>query len=98
MHNAQARLRAVECGRYVLRAANTGISSVITNKGEVVISLGALEEGMIVENICPRNSATLYSVVGNFFVYMCAFGNITLISVGFLYKIGHNKSKKVLTL
>ena len=73
MHNAQAKLRAVECGRYVVRAANTGISSVITPRGETVTSLGALEEGYIIGEIYPKSHTTLYSIIGNIFVYLwCA--------------------------
>ena len=70
MHNAQAQIRAVETGRYVVRAANTGISSVITPKGEVTDSLGALKAGFVIDDICPTNSRTLYSYIGNAFVYI----------------------------
>ena len=34
MHNAQAKLRAVETGRYIVRSANTGISSIIDPSSE----------------------------------------------------------------
>ena len=69
-HNAQAVMRAVENGRYVLRAANTGISSVITNRGEIVCSLGAMEEGFLTETINTYDYRTPYSIIGNLFVYM----------------------------
>jgi len=35
MHNAQAQIRAIESGRYVARAANTGISTVINSQRSV---------------------------------------------------------------
>ena len=70
MHNAQARLRAVETNRYVVRAANTGISSVITPKGEITESLGALKGGFVIDDIYPTNARTLYSYIGNIFVYI----------------------------
>jgi apolipoprotein N-acyltransferase len=38
-HNKHAQLRAVENGRYVARAANTGISSIIKPTGEIVSSM-----------------------------------------------------------
>ena len=71
MHNAQAQLRAIENRRYVVRAANTGISSMITPTGEVINSLGALEEGEITEEMGLRDNLTLYTRVGNLFVYLC---------------------------
>ena len=81
MHTAQAQLRAVESGRYIARAANTGISAVITNRGEVVEQLEPLVDGMIVEEVELHTERTVYSYVGNLFVYLCiAFLTIMLIS------------------
>ena len=48
MHNSQSRLRAIETGRYVVRSANTGISSIIDPMGNVKEELGALERGYVV--------------------------------------------------
>ncbi|MBQ8849365.1 MAG: apolipoprotein N-acyltransferase [Clostridia bacterium] len=69
MHNAQAQLRAIECGRYVVRSANTGISTVITDRGEVIAELEPLIEGMIVREVRLNSSRTLYSYIGNLFVW-----------------------------
>lgn len=71
MHNAQAKLRAIENGRYVVRAANTGISSIITPRGESVESLGALTEGQISADVYARQGNTLFTYIGNLFVYSC---------------------------
>lgn len=71
MHNSQSRLRAIESGRYVVRSANTGISSIIDPMGNVVSELGALERGYVVSDIELRDSRTLYSMIGNVFVYLC---------------------------
>ncbi len=71
MHNAQSRLRAVETGRYVLRSANTGISSVIDPLGNVKKSLGADERGIVVYDVYMRSDRTLYTYIGNLFVYLC---------------------------
>ena len=72
MHNSQAVLRAVESGRYVLRAANTGISSVIKPTGEVVERLDAMLGGYIVADVMPRQQITLYTRTGNVFVLAAA--------------------------
>ena len=71
MHNSQAALRSIENGRYTIRAANTGISSVIAPNGKTMESLDALEEGYICTDVYARNERTLYSYLGNFFVYLC---------------------------
>ena len=70
MHNAQAQLRAIESGRYIARAANTGISTVINPRGEVIEELGALVDGKIVCDVYATNTKTLWSVIGNSFVYL----------------------------
>ena len=91
MHNNQARLRAVEIGRSVVRSANTGISSIITPTGQIVKSIGALQKGVIVADVEIRNDRTLYSYIGNLFVYMCyAFVAIVAVApkikVAFVHK------------
>lgn len=46
-HLAQARLRAIEAGLPMMRAANTGISAVIDARGQIRASLGLSLEGRI---------------------------------------------------
>lgn len=46
-HLAQARLRAIEQGLPMLRAANTGISAVIDAHGEILAELGMDRAGLI---------------------------------------------------
>lgn len=70
MHNAQSQLRAIENGRFVVRSANTGISTVIDTKGKVIEELEPLVDGYIVGEVTLENSRTLYSVIGNAFVYL----------------------------
>ena len=70
MHNAQAQIRAIESGKYVARAANTGVSTVINSRGEVLSELGALVDGKIVYDVYANDSSTLWCVIGNAFVYL----------------------------
>lgn len=71
-HNAQAQLRAIENGRYIVRSANTGISSVIDPKGRVISSIGDGEEGYICEKVSFIEEKTLYTATGNLFVAISA--------------------------
>ncbi len=78
MHHRQAQLRAVESGRYILRSADTGISSVIAPDGEVVEMLEPLVKGNVVATLCPRQSRTAYSYIGNSLVYLLIAAEIAL--------------------
>lgn len=72
MHNAQARIRACETGRYVVRSANTGVSSIINARGEIIDMEDALVEGYVIGDIEMRDDRTLYSYCGNLFVTLSA--------------------------
>ena len=90
MHNNQARLRAIECGRYVARAANTGVSSFITDTGIILGEISPLTDGYLCAEVYLSDSRTLYSLVGNLFVYLCGIS----ITIPFAYEIYDKKLKK----
>lgn len=69
-HNKHAMLRAVESGRYIVRSANTGISSIIRPTGEISAALPPLVEGYITEDVWMRDNITPYTVVGNLIVWL----------------------------
>ena len=71
MHSAQAQLRAIETGRCVLRSANTGISSVISARGEILDTLPALCDGVLIGEVALQDNTTLYTRTGNLLVYLC---------------------------
>ena len=94
MHTSQSKLRAIETGRYVVRAANTGISGIVNPLGEFEQELGILEEGYIIGDIYLRDQTTVYTVIGNLFVYICMGITTVLLGIsGFLYA----KDRKVRT-
>ncbi len=70
MHNCQAKLRAVETGKYLVRSANTGISSIIDANGRLLAMKEPLVEGYITAEICPKTGQTLYTKIGNTAVYL----------------------------
>ena len=71
MHRSQAVLRAVENGRWLVRAANTGISSIVSPTGEVVAEISSGREWYVCEDVYMRKDMTLYSHIGNLFVLVC---------------------------
>lgn len=68
IHNDHARLRAVESGRYILRAANTGVSSIIDPLGRTESELGPLKEGYVTGTAVFRSERTLFSYTGNIII------------------------------
>ena len=64
-HLAQARVRAIEQGLPLARAANTGISAMIDPHGRVIASLGLGETGYIDAALPPALSITGYARFGD---------------------------------
>ena len=89
MHNSHAQIRAIESGRYITRSASTGISTVISPRGEVLREIEADTEGYITYDVIKRDNNTFWSIMGNVFVYLC----IGFCIVVFAEKIVHKKVK-----
>ena len=70
MHSYQARLRAAETGRYMVRSATTGISMVISPDGKVLDDVPELSSGYALATVDLRSGRTLYTVIGNTFSYI----------------------------
>jgi len=64
-HHAIARLRAVETRRYVARSANTGISSVINQRGDVVHKTNYWKEDAFRATIQLNDQPTFYVKYGD---------------------------------
>src|SRR5207244_2823049 len=64
-HFQQARLRAIEEGLPLVRAANTGISAVVDPLGRVVASLPLGAEGVLDSNLPTPLPATPYARFGD---------------------------------
>lgn len=73
-HNSHAALRAIETGRYVVRAANTGVSSVITPEGKILTEIDPLVTGYASATVHIRSDRTLYSYIGDLFVLTAFIG------------------------
>ncbi|HEY2275895.1 MAG TPA: apolipoprotein N-acyltransferase [Steroidobacteraceae bacterium] len=65
LHFQVARMRALEEGRYLIRATNDGISAVIGPHGEVVARAAEFRPVVLVSKVIPLAGLTPYARVGN---------------------------------
>lgn len=71
-HFLQASMRAIEQGRYLARAANTGISGVVDPYGRVVQHSAIFERRVMVSEVRMLQAPTIYGRIGDLFAYICA--------------------------
>lgn len=64
-HYALARLRAVEQGRYLARAANTGISGIVDPYGREVAASALFETTVITGEVRFLQARTVYATIGD---------------------------------
>lgn len=77
-HLEFARLRALENGRYLVRATNTGISAIIDQKGRLTAVLPAFERGVLVGEVRPLRGQTPFSWLGSAAPITLALGMLAL--------------------
>ena len=94
MHYRHARLRAIESGRYIIRAADTGISAVIAPNGKTAAELPALTEGVSISTVQPNTSRTLYSHIGNLLVYLLIAAELALATDGMMQFLLKRKKER----
>jgi apolipoprotein N-acyltransferase len=70
-HFAIARWRAVENRRFLLRAANSGISAVITPTGAVESATHIFEKGICIGHFAFLKEQSVYTRFGNFLLIPC---------------------------
>lgn len=72
-HLQMARMRALETGRPLLRATNTGITAIVDEKGRVIERAPQFEVASIRGTIQPRSGMTLYALTANWLVVLASF-------------------------
>ena len=71
-HLQISRLRAMETGRPMVRAANDGVSAVIGHRGEFIARAPEYEANVMRASLQPRTGLTPYARIGNWPVVLLA--------------------------
>ncbi len=85
-HLQIARMRALEAGRYMLRATNTGVSAVIDERGAVIARSPQFEVSVLRAEVTKRQGATPFVRVGNHAVVA-----LSLLLVGAGFALGQRR-------
>ena len=78
-HFQQATMRAIEQGRYLVRAANTGISGVVDPYGRVLTRSALFEMTVITEDVRLLSGLTFYGRIGDLAAYLCLTLSLTAV-------------------
>ncbi len=87
-HLQASQMRALETGRWMVRATNTGATAAIDATGHVVARLPAFTAGTLVADVTPRNGATPYVRWGNWPALALAAGLALFAASGGLRRAG----------
>jgi len=83
-HLKQARMRAVENDRWLLRDTNTGVTSSIDPYGRVVASIPRKLRATLVAPYALNSVTTFYTRHGDWFAYLCAIISLGAVIARFL--------------
>jgi apolipoprotein N-acyltransferase len=78
-HLIFSTFRAVENRRFVVRAANTGISALVSPTGEILEQTALNEDAVLSGDVVPLDEQTFYTRRGDLFAILCSLA--TLLSV-----------------
>ena len=71
-HFEMAAMRAIEQGRYLVRAANTGISGIVDPYGRVLVRTSLFETAAVVGEARFVQAKTLYARIGDLAAHLSA--------------------------
>jgi apolipoprotein N-acyltransferase len=78
-HFAQASMRAIEDGRYLVRSANTGISGIVDPYGRVLARTEVFQPAVTVGEVRFLRATTVYATIGDAFAYASAIMTVAML-------------------
>jgi len=81
-HLDMVRMRAIENGRWVLRATNTGITAAIDPYGRITASMPRHIRGSTLVHFGYLSPETLYTRYGDWFGWLCAIVSAAMLVIG----------------
>lgn len=85
-HFALSRLRAVESGKYLVRAANNGISGIITPWGQAQQATEYWTKTAVSAEVPIINTQSFFSRWGTWFFYLCSIFCLSWLGYCYTYK------------
>ena len=93
-HLKQARMRAVENARWLLRDTNTGVTAAIDPYGRVVASIPRKTRSALIAPYALSDSITIYTRYGDWFAYLCAIISLIGLIASYAAKPEHRAKVK----
>jgi apolipoprotein N-acyltransferase len=78
-HFAQAAMRAIEQGRYLVRSANTGISGIVDPYGRVLVQTEIFRPDVFVGSVRLLKTSTFYGRTGDVFAYASVLVTVVML-------------------
>jgi len=78
-HMQIAQMRALETGRYLLRATNTGVTAIVAPDGKIVDKAPMFNKAVLKGSIYPMGGITPYAKLGDsLIIFVLALGLILI--------------------
>jgi apolipoprotein N-acyltransferase len=94
-HFSFARLRAIEMRRSIVRSANTGISGIINQRGDIVVNSGWWVDDAIIGEVNFNNRMTFYAKYGDYLGRIAALVSILILMNTLIGKIIRDKKNRI---
>jgi apolipoprotein N-acyltransferase len=78
-HVIMSQLRAVENGRWIVQAAISGESAVVSPRGQVVRQTGLFQRTILRATVPTSNARTIYNRLGDWFPWACGLALVALL-------------------
>ena len=88
-HFQMSRMRAIESGKFLLRASNTGVTAIIRPDGSIQNKLALFDYSLLKDSFHPMKGSTPYIKFGNYLIIILI---IFMMTLG--YYLGLNLRKK----